>query len=95
MSTIPHEKLTQAAGLMPQFDLDCWLLLGRETGELCDPSLPLLMEAAITRTVTVFDEMPELLSTVRSTSQRDGPLRRGYSGSCGSLGCDCRCGRLS
>ncbi len=46
--SIPHEKLDQAVSLLPQFGLDCWLLLGRETGELCDPSLPLILEPTVT-----------------------------------------------
>jgi hypothetical protein len=37
MHSIAQEKLEQAARLLPEFGLDCWLL-GRETGELCDPS---------------------------------------------------------
>jgi Xaa-Pro aminopeptidase len=48
MGSIAQEKLTQAAALLPEFDLDCWLLLGRETGELCDPSLPLILDTAVT-----------------------------------------------
>lgn len=42
------EKLDQAVRLLPAFDLDCWLLLGRETGELCDPSLPLILQTNVT-----------------------------------------------
>lgn len=45
---LTHEKLDQAVALLPEFGLDCWLLLGRETGELCDPSLPLVLETAVT-----------------------------------------------
>ncbi|MFZ5824667.1 MAG: M24 family metallopeptidase [Bacillota bacterium] len=48
MRPIPHEKLDQAVSLLSRFDLDCWLLLGRETGELCDPSLHLILEPAVT-----------------------------------------------
>jgi Xaa-Pro aminopeptidase len=48
VAPITHEKLDQAVKLLPAFDLDCWLLLGRETGELCDPSLPLVLETAVT-----------------------------------------------
>ncbi|HWI66574.1 MAG TPA: Xaa-Pro peptidase family protein [Symbiobacteriaceae bacterium] len=45
---ITQQKLDQAVALLPQFGLDCWLLLGRETGELCDPSLPLILETTVT-----------------------------------------------
>ena len=48
MPQITIEKLEQAVSLLPEFDLDCWLLLGRETGELCDPSLPLILDSAVT-----------------------------------------------
>lgn len=48
MKPIQHEKLDQAVALLPQFGLDCWLLLGRETGELCDPSLPLIIDSTFT-----------------------------------------------
>lgn len=48
VATIPQEKLNQAVALLPAFDLDCWLLLGRETVELCDPSLPLILDSTVT-----------------------------------------------
>lgn len=48
MAIIQHEKLDQAVALLPGFTLDCWLLLVRETGELADPSLPLIFDSALT-----------------------------------------------
>jgi Xaa-Pro aminopeptidase len=46
--SLTQEKLNQAVTILPSCDLDCWLLLGRETGELCDPSLPLIFTGAVT-----------------------------------------------
>lgn len=47
---ISHEKLEQAATVLREQELDCWLLLGRETAELCDPTLALLLDTSVTWT---------------------------------------------
>jgi len=65
VARIQHEKIRQAAGLLAEFDLDCWLLLGRETGELCDPSLPLILETAVTwQSAFLIDRSGEALAIV-------------------------------
>ncbi|MCC7354718.1 MAG: aminopeptidase P family protein [Anaerolineae bacterium] len=43
-----EEKLNQAAAILHELGIDAWLLLGRETEELHDPSLPLLLETNVT-----------------------------------------------
>ena len=43
-----EEKRIQAAGILRELGIVAWLLLGRETEELHDPSLPLLLETNVT-----------------------------------------------
>lgn len=65
MPQITIEKLEQAVSLLPEFELDCWLLLGRETGELCDPSLPLILESAVTwQSAFLIDRSGERIAIV-------------------------------
>lgn len=62
---LTHEKLTQAVNLLPEFGLDLWLILGRETGELCDPSLPLVLETAVTwQSAFLIDRSGERIAIV-------------------------------
>jgi Xaa-Pro aminopeptidase len=42
------EKLAQAAGILREFDVDCWLTFVRETGMNGDPSLAFLVEGTLT-----------------------------------------------
>ena len=43
-----QEKADQAAGLLRELDLDCWLTFARETGERPDPGVELLLGAGLT-----------------------------------------------
>jgi Xaa-Pro aminopeptidase len=43
-----EEKRNQATSILQELGIDAWLLLGRETEQLCDPSLPLLLETHVT-----------------------------------------------
>lgn len=43
-----EEKLNQATSILRELGIDAWLLLGRETEQLCDPSLSLLLETHVT-----------------------------------------------
>ncbi|MDF2629500.1 MAG: peptidase [Symbiobacteriaceae bacterium] len=62
---LTHEKLNQAVALLPEFGLDLWLLLGRETGELCDPSLPLILETTVTwQSALLIDRSGERIAIV-------------------------------
>ena len=36
-----REKIAQAKIALQELDIDLWLLTGRETGEMADPSFPL------------------------------------------------------
>lgn len=45
---LTHEKATQAAALLEELDLDCWLSFGRETGERPDPGIDLVVGTAVT-----------------------------------------------
>ncbi|HET8631317.1 MAG TPA: Xaa-Pro peptidase family protein [Thermomicrobiales bacterium] len=45
-----HEKIAQAKEVLQELDLDLWLLAGRESGELRDPSFPLVVGTDITWT---------------------------------------------
>lgn len=65
MPDIQHEKLDQAVALLPEFNLDCWLLLVRETGELADPSLPLIFDSALTwQSALLIDRSGERVAIV-------------------------------
>lgn len=48
MSSLIQEKLTQAAGILDELDIDCWLTFVRETTETSDPVLPLLLDQPVT-----------------------------------------------
>ena len=48
MSSLIQEKLTQAAGILDELDIDCWLTFVRETTETGDPVLPLLLDQPVT-----------------------------------------------
>jgi len=62
---LTNEKLGQAVAMLPEFGLDCWLLLGRETGELCDPSLPLVLETTVTwQSAFLIDRSGERIAIV-------------------------------
>ncbi len=43
-----HEKLAQAAGILKELDIDCWLTFVRETQITEDPTLPFLVESDLT-----------------------------------------------
>jgi hypothetical protein len=45
-----QEKIAQAKVAMTELDIDLWLLAGRETGEMADPSFPLVVGTAVTWT---------------------------------------------
>ena len=45
-----REKITQAKAILEELDLDLWLLAGRETGEMPDPSFPLVVGTSVTWT---------------------------------------------
>lgn len=47
-ATIVREKLAQAKAALQELDLDLWLLAGRETAEMPDPSFPLLVGTSVT-----------------------------------------------
>lgn len=42
------EKITQAVGLLNEFDIDCWLTFTRETAINGDPTLPYLVDGDLT-----------------------------------------------
>src|SRR4051794_3844900 len=43
MNHLINEKVTQAIGILNELDIDCWMLVGRETSTLCDPSIPIVV----------------------------------------------------
>lgn len=45
-----QEKIAQAKVALQELDIDLWLLAGRETGEMADPSFPLVVGANVTWT---------------------------------------------
>ena len=45
-----REKIAQARAIMEELDLDLWVLAGRETGEMPDPSMALVVGTAVTWT---------------------------------------------
>lgn len=45
-----REKIAQAKQALQDLDLDLWLLAGRETGEMPDPSFPLVVGTSVTWT---------------------------------------------
>ncbi len=45
-----QEKIAQAKTILQELDLDLWLLAGRETGEMPDPSFPLVVGTSVTWT---------------------------------------------
>lgn len=47
---IVREKVDQAREVLAELDLDLWLLAGRETGEMADPSFPLVVGTSVTWT---------------------------------------------
>jgi Xaa-Pro aminopeptidase len=46
--TLVHEKTEQAVGALRELGLDAWLLMGRETLEMADPSLALVVGTSVT-----------------------------------------------
>jgi Xaa-Pro aminopeptidase len=48
MSQLTTEKLTQAAALLAESDIDLWLTFVRETADGGDPVLPLILEGGLT-----------------------------------------------
>src|SRR5262249_60619558 len=46
--TILREKLEQAAGLLEEREIDCWLTFARETSETPDPALKLIFGQDVT-----------------------------------------------
>lgn len=46
--TIVREKVDQAAGILRELDIDCWLTFVRETTETGDPILPLILGQPLT-----------------------------------------------
>src|SRR5258708_1709255 len=48
MPNLTTEKLTQAAALVADSDIDAWLTFDRETCEGGDPVLPLILEGGLT-----------------------------------------------
>ncbi len=49
-SQLVKEKVAQAHEVLQELDIDLWLLAGRETGEMPDPSFPLVVGASVTWT---------------------------------------------
>lgn len=49
-SQLTQEKIAQAKAILQELDLDLWLLAGRETGEMADPSFPLVVGTSVTWT---------------------------------------------
>ncbi len=47
-SAIVREKVQQAFGILNELDIDVWMLVGRETSTLCDPSIPLVVGGSAT-----------------------------------------------
>src|SRR5262249_41377637 len=45
---IAHEKATQAAALLDEIGLDCWLTFGRESGTHPDPGIELIVGCDVT-----------------------------------------------
>ncbi len=45
-----REKIAQAKQALQELDVDLWLLAGRETGEMPDPSFPLVVGTSVTWT---------------------------------------------
>jgi hypothetical protein len=42
------EKVAQAVEILNELDVDMWILVGRETSTLCDPSIPIVVGAGAT-----------------------------------------------
>jgi Xaa-Pro aminopeptidase len=49
-SQLVQEKVAQAKEVLRELDIDLWLLAGRETGEMPDPSFPLVVGTSVTWT---------------------------------------------
>jgi Xaa-Pro aminopeptidase len=43
MNQLVREKVEQAVGILNELDVDLWMLVGRETSTLCDPSIPIVV----------------------------------------------------
>jgi hypothetical protein len=43
MNQLVKEKVEQAIGILNELDIDLWMLVGRETSTLCDPSIPIVV----------------------------------------------------
>lgn len=49
-SQLVREKIAQAKQILQELDIDLWLLAGRETAEMPDPSFPLVVGTSVTWT---------------------------------------------
>ncbi len=59
------EKIAQAKAILEELDIDLWLLAGRETAELTDPSFPLVVGTSVTWTgLFLISRMGEHLAIV-------------------------------
>lgn len=58
-------KITQAAGLLKEFDIDCWVIFVRETSMMADPVMPLLIGKDVTwQSFFVFTRTGESIALV-------------------------------
>jgi Xaa-Pro aminopeptidase len=48
VNQLVKEKVAQAVGILNELDIDMWMLVGRETSTLCDPSIPIVVGAGAT-----------------------------------------------
>jgi len=48
VNQLVKEKVAQAVGILNELDIDVWMLVGRETSTLCDPSIPIVVGAGAT-----------------------------------------------
>ena len=48
VNQLVKEKVAQAVGILNELEVDMWMLVGRETSTLCDPSIPIVVGAGAT-----------------------------------------------